>query len=159
LVRGTIEQRGKVFHASIEVRTLAGAASTRLELDCIAIPKLMTAIAERVAQSIAPQRTPSHGPAPQLARLLFARGEPKLARLDFDQARPYLDQAVETDPSYFDAWYAVASARAWMMAPEAEVEQAIEFAYQKASPGPKKQLLEGASRFMHHDYPGSRAVL
>src|SRR5262249_11097078 len=87
LVRGTIEQRGKVFHASIEVRTL-GASSTKLELDAIAIPKLMTAISERVAQSIDPQKTPNRGPAPQLARRLFARGEPKLARLDFDQARP-----------------------------------------------------------------------
>ena len=159
LVGGTIDQRGHTFHASIDVRSLAGATTTRLELDGVAIPKLMDDIVEHVAQRIDPRKTWNRGPDPQLARRLFAMGEPKLARLDFDQARPFLDQAVDADPSFFDAWYALASVRSWMMAPEAEVEEAIEMADRQASPGARKQLLDGASRFFHRDYPGARAVL
>jgi tetratricopeptide (TPR) repeat protein len=159
LVSGTVEQRSQMFHASIELRSLGDAGATRFELDAVALPALMNEITEQVAHRIAPDRTLRHGPSPRLARLLFARGEPRLARLDFAQARPFLDQAVDADPAYFDAWYALASARAWMMAPEPEVRQAIEIADQKAGPGPKKQLLDGASRVLHRDYPGARAVL
>jgi len=159
LVRGAIEQRGRTFHASFEVRSLPDATTTRLELDAVAIPGLMNDLAERIARSIDPRKTLRRGPDPQRARLLFARGEPKLERLDFKEARPFLDQSVDADPSYFDAWYALASVRAWMMAPEGEVREAIDAASRRADPGPKKQLLEGSSRFMHRDYPGSRAVL
>src|SRR5262249_51427661 len=153
------EQRGNAFHASIEIRSLSLTSTKHLELDGAALPKLMNEITEQTAHTIDPTKTQDRGPSPQLARMLFARGEPKLARLDFDQARPFLDQAVEADPAYFDAWYALASVRSWMMAPEGEVEQAIDIAYDKAGPGPKKQLLEGASRALHHDFRSARAVL
>jgi hypothetical protein len=46
-----------------------------------------------------------------------------------------------------------------MMAPQAEVGQAIDTAFERASPGPKKQLLAGATRFLHDDLAGARATL
>jgi tetratricopeptide (TPR) repeat protein len=159
VVEVVIEQRGRSFHAGISVSSVADGAFKLFHVDGATVPALMNDIAERVAQSVDPNKSLRRGPNPQRARLLFARGEPKLARLDFDQARPFLDQAVDADPTYFDAWYALASVRKWMMAPDPEVREAIDAAYQRAAPGPKKQLLDGASRFMRQDFAGARAIL
>jgi hypothetical protein len=76
----------------------------------------------------------------------------------FTEARVYLEQAVDADPTYADGWYGVAITRSWMSAPEELVLAAAERA-RVGVVGPKAALLAGVAAYMRMEYAESRRLL
>jgi len=161
VVRGAIEERAGRLHARLEVVAVAGGEPTIIERSRppAEIAQLMNDLAELIARVGDPSATLDRAPNVRRARMLTDRGEASLAENKFFNARPYLEQAVTADPTFFDAWNALATTRAWMFAPEADIARAIDTARDLAPEGDLRQLLRGASQYLHHDPRGALATL
>jgi len=159
--RGAIEERGGQLHARLEIVAVAGGEPRIVELARPAseIAKLMNDLAEQIARVGDPNATLDRTANRRRARVLTGRGEASLAENKFYDARPYLEQAVEADPTFFEAWNALATTRAWMFAPEADIIRAIDTARDLAPEGDVRQLLRGASHYLHHDARAAIALL
>jgi predicted Ser/Thr protein kinase/tetratricopeptide (TPR) repeat protein len=160
-VRGRFDERADGLHARLEVVSLAGGGSRLIELarPMSESDKLMNDVAEEIARVGDPHANLDRASNRRRARALTDRGEASLAENKFYDARPYLEQAVNADPTFFDAWNALATTRAWMFAPDDDIIRAIDRARDLAPAGQVKQLLQGTSLYLHHDYPGALATL
>jgi len=160
-VRGVIDERDGALHARLEVVAVAGGAPRVIEIarPPSEIAKLMNDLAEQIARVGDPHAMLDRAANRRRARVLTDRGEASLAENKFYDARPYLEQAVDADPTFFDAWNALATTRAWMFAPEADIIRAIDTARDLAPEGDLRVLLRGASLYLHHDSRAALALL
>src|SRR5205814_1379594 len=92
------------------------------------------------------------------AHALQAIGEEHLRNTDFWMAWAFLEQAVVADPKFFEGWYALALTRGWVLAPESRVYAALEAARATAPTEVKRKLVDGAGRYLHHDFRAARAI-
>ncbi len=164
LVRGTLVQHAERLHARIElVDSTTGTARTiELEDTLANSPTLMVELADAIAKTVHPGIHIEHPVSRQVALAFYKPGQAFLDAANWYEARPYLEQAVQVDPAFFEGWYAVASVRSWMLAPPQDVvaaaERAVALAPKTGASG-KQAVLRGALRFLEDDYKGAIAVL
>ena len=146
VVRGSINPREAVLHAHVVVSSPDGRVAADLERDrpVAELPKLMDDLADGVVAAI-DKRAKGVRADKALAKAFAEAGAAKLANVEFYDARPLLEQAVDLDPDSFAAWYTLASVRSWMQAPEQDVKAAIVKALALAPAGVQKQFLEGVA--------------
>ena len=160
VVVGTIEERGAVAVAEVELvrvsdeQSIVHVSASR-PVDQLAA--LFDQIAVELARVVAPNARLST-PNRRRAEAFFGSGDVLLRDGRFTEARFYLEQAVDADPTYADAWYGVAIARAWMEAPESLVLAAVDRARAGAR-GAKAALAEGVAAFLRMRFAESRRVL
>ena len=160
VVRGSIEERRDRVHARVTLIQGTNELTTfELDRPTTELAKLLEDVTSRIAHEIAPGRALDHSHATVRAQALFAIGDDYLKNNDFQMAWVFLEQAVVADPKYFDAWYALALTRSWVLAPESLVFAAIDQARSLAPTELKRTLVDAEGRFVHNDLPGARALL
>jgi tRNA A-37 threonylcarbamoyl transferase component Bud32/tetratricopeptide (TPR) repeat protein len=162
LVRGEIAETDGQIEARLEILDLAhdrrvpvrGTVARTEEL-----PRLLHELSEQIARSLGLVPRPASGPDRARARVFHEIGAEALLRRHWYVSRAYLEQAAELDPSFFDAWQGVASARSWTMAPPALLEDAVSRALALAPDGPMRAILQGASHYFRGDFGRAIAAL
>ena len=162
LVRGTITEDHGVLRATLQMTDVAthGPIATHgLSRPAPELAPLLDDVAGEIARVIAPgaELDRAHN---RLRAQMFARlGAPIVEAGRFTDARPYVEQAVDADPSLFEGWYTLGLVLAWMEAPEDQVRAATDRALGLAPPGPKHELMRGIAAFLAGDFGGARAAL
>ena len=162
VVRGTIRGVGGRLTAHLEVEHVADGRVAVIEPPPRPLAdsaRLMRDLAGRIIRVHDPLAPPVRTHDPALARRLTEQGASALAASQWYEARPFLEQAVDVDPTYCDAWSALADVRAWMYAPEDTVTAAIDRALACTPPGASHQLLLGKSQFFGGDFAGAQRTL
>ena len=93
------------------------------------------------------------------AQALYFAGKPLLDSGRFGEVRPYLELAVDADPSYFDAWYGLIQVREWLDVSEETMRDTFAHALASADSSDKRDLIRGTSLFLDGDVPHARAIL
>jgi predicted Ser/Thr protein kinase/tetratricopeptide (TPR) repeat protein len=159
LLRGRIRE-AQVLEARFELVELSSETVTELTVTAPAgqLPQLVTNAAYQIAATLHPHVVP---PAPDRARAitLYVLGTDKTRIGDWTNARCYLEQAVVLDPSFAEAWQALASARGWSVAPQSLIEQAVERSVALAPPGPRRELWRGVQQFYRSELGAAIATL
>ena len=161
-VRGAIVEHGAELVANfalVDGETARPLATFHETAPSGQLAALLDALVGDVARAIAPAARLPPAPSPIRARTLAGIGAPLLKNAQFTDARPYYEQAVDADPAYFEAWYALAGILAWMQAPEPQVLAATDRALALAPPGPKHELVRGVWLFLHGAFGEARTAL
>ncbi len=161
-VRGKIDQRADELHARLEVVTLARPdAPTVIErrAPLAELGRLDLDIVDAIVHAVGITAELHRGSETNIARSLTVRGEQSFKNDAFFDARAYLEEAVLLDPSKYDAWHALALVLEWWLAPDEQVEAAIDHALALAPDELSKQLLTGISLHLKRDYRRALATL
>ena len=161
LVTGSITEHDGELVAALDLATAAGVhvATIEAKKPSTQMAPLLDAIADQIGRAIAPAAKLPPGPNPLRARMFMKQGMPLLQAGRFAEARPFLEQAVDADPSLFDAWYGLVMILSWMEASEELIGSSIERALEHAPSGPRKELLRGVQLYLHQDFAAARGVL
>ena len=160
VVRASIDQRGDQIHARVTlVRPDGTSVVVVADRPAGELAKLLEDITGAVARTIAPGHALDRHHAEIRARALYAIGDEHLRNTRFQLAWPFLEQAVNADPTFFEGWYALALTRSWVLAPETRVYEAIDAARANAPGDVERTLVDGLSKYLHHDLAGARDIL
>jgi predicted Ser/Thr protein kinase/TolB-like protein len=161
VITGAIKEVGARVHGAFELvdaKTGAHVASIAVDKPSPQIAELLDEVAGGVAHAIAPEARLG-APSKLRAEVFYQLGHPLLEAGRFTEARAYLEQAVDADPSSFDGWHELALALSWNDAREELVVAATDHALALAPAGTKRQLMRGVSMYLHGDYRGAREAL
>ena len=160
VVRGAIEERGDLLSAQVTISRADGSqlATFDRERPMTELARLLDDVAVAIATTLSPgAKLPAPG-GPR-ARALRAIGDEYLRINDFQMARPFLEQTVIADPSFFEGWYSLLLTRSSILAPESAVLEALDGATRTAPTPTKKRLVDGIGKYLRHDLAGARAAL
>ncbi|HEY4239953.1 MAG TPA: protein kinase [Kofleriaceae bacterium] len=159
---GTITEDGEQLRAQLTLKSTASGATTAT-ID-VARPAghtapLLDAVAAAVARDLAPDARLNLAPNRMRAEQLARAGTAEVEAGRFTNARPYLEQAVDADPTYGAAWYSLVLVLGWMDASDEILSDALQHALATAAPGPQQQMMRGIAAFLDGDYASARAAL
>ncbi|HEX4453118.1 MAG TPA: protein kinase [Kofleriaceae bacterium] len=161
VLTGAIKEVGTQLHGAFELvdaKTGAHVASVAADKSSPQISQLLDDVAGGIGRAIAPDARLG-APSKLRAEVFFQLGHPLLEAGQFTAARAYLEQAVDADPSSFDAWHELALALGWNDAREDLVVAATDRALALAPAGTQRELMRGSLLYLHHDFRGAREVL
>jgi Tfp pilus assembly protein PilF len=161
LLTGGLKETGSTLHGAFELvdaKTGARVASVAVDKPSPQIAQLLDDVAGSVGRAIAPDARLG-APSKLRAEVFFQLGHPLLEAGQFTAARAYLEQAVDADPSSFDAWHELALALGWNDAREDLVVAATDRALALAPAGTKRELMRGSLLYLHRDFRGAREAL
>jgi predicted Ser/Thr protein kinase/Tfp pilus assembly protein PilF len=161
LVTGTITEHDGELLAALDLTTAAGAhvATIQTRKPSTQMAGLLDAVADQIGRAINPAAKLAPGPNPLRARTFMKVGMPLLQSGRFAEARPFLEQAVDADPTLFDGWYGLVMILSWMEASEDLIGSSIERALEHAPVGPRKELLRGVQLYLQGDFAAARGLL
>ena len=160
LVRGTLVDERDTTVAKLELTDLASRETVEVR---IATPRneVATALAKSAAairDRVRPGTTITVANRARALELLDV-GTNRLHVNAWLDARYYLEQAALIDPTVPQVWTALASARAWSVAPQPKVDEAVERSIALADDGPHRQLWTGARHHFREEYAAAIAIL
>jgi tetratricopeptide (TPR) repeat protein len=161
LVVGTVEEKGELAIAEVELVRLADEeviVHVSAKRPLAELAGLFDEIAVDTARAVVIDAHLPPSPDRRRAEAFHRAGDALLVDGRFPEARVYLEQAVDADPTYTDAWYGVAITRSWVSAPEPLVLAAADRARAGVT-GAKRALLDGVTAFLRMDYAESRRLL
>ena len=162
MVKGRIEERAAVLHAELElvvIETGARVAMIQADQPSPDVAKLMDVVVAQIGMTIAPAATLSREPNLTRAQMFYRQGKQLVGESRFTEARTYLEQAVDAEPTFFDAWYDLALALGWTEAAEDQIHAAVARAISLAGPGAKMELMRGVGLYLDGDHAAARAAL
>jgi len=162
LVTAEIDDRGD--RARARVVLIDTTSKDRIELepvngDATSLAHMLDHMVDRIAERLAPgdrlPRERDHGRAVKF----YKRGKEFLDASRFGVARSYLEQAVDADPSFVDAWQSYALCLGWLEAPDALLQHATARARDLAPPGASHELMRGIALFLEGRFSEARDAL
>ncbi len=160
-VTGTLNEEQGKLHARLVVMALASGqviAQPDAVRPSAEFAKVLDQLAADIARAIDPRATlADHNPVRATRYTEIGKQFSDTGR--FTDARPYFEQAVDSDPKNYEAWYGLALVLSWMDADEDSILAATTQAQATAPAGPEHELMRGVALFIDGDYPGARAVL
>jgi serine/threonine protein kinase len=161
LVTGELVERAGEVTATLELVDLHGTTTETITATAPVARNaaLVTDLANRLAARVVPGAKLEPAMDEVLGRKLYETGKQHLDRQQWAASRPYLEQAVEIEPSSPRGWDALTSARAWTLAPQELIEEAVTRTLALAPAEPRRTILDGAGKFFRHDYDAAVETL
>jgi len=160
LVTGAIAERDGKLEGRLAIARTTGApvATVTATRPSSELPKLVDALAAELAHAVAPAASIDFSPDTALATTLILKGKPLLEEAQLGAARTYYEQAVDADPSSFDARYGLAIILYWADASEQAMLATVDAALAHAPKGPKRGLVQGFALVLRHHFAEARTV-
>ncbi len=159
VARGAIRDDRGTLRAEIELVSAATGqpvAVIRTQRPFPGLASLLDAVAVELARQIAPHAAVDLAPSPSRAQPFYREGIQALDTGTFTEARQFLEQAVDADPNFADAWYSLALARSWTEAGGHLQGDAIDTAARLVPPGPKRELVLAVGEYADQRWTDAR---